>query len=216
MRGTKTYSLSAKDIHKAWHVIDASGQTLGRLSTQVAGLLMGKHKPTYSRHLDMGDFVIIVNAAKVRVTGKKLDDKIYYRHSGYMGGLKETPLGEMLERKPGRVIELAVRGMLPRNRLSRHLLRHLKVYAGPEHPHEAQVNSSRKSLASAGTSRPVLKKREGSTPRRRPAAKATGVAGKGRAAAAASGSPRTKRVADKVQRGQKGAGEVKDAGGTKT
>jgi large subunit ribosomal protein L13 len=144
MTRTKTYSLSAKDIDKHWHVLDASGQTLGRLATQVAALLMGKHKPTYSRHLDMGDFVIIVNADKVRVTGKKLDDKIYYRHTGYMGGLKETPLGDMLQRHPSRVIELAVRGMLPRNRLSRHLLRHLKVYAGPDHPHEAQVNESRK------------------------------------------------------------------------
>jgi len=144
MKHMKTYSLSAKDIDKAWHVLDASGQTLGRLSTHVAGLLMGKHKPSFSRHLDMGDFVIVINASKVHVTGKKLDDKIYYRHSGYMGGLKETPLGDMLERHPGRVIELAVRGMLPRNRLSRHLLRHLKVYPGPDHPHEAQVNESKK------------------------------------------------------------------------
>lgn len=153
----KTYSLSAKDIDKAWHVLDASGQTLGRLSTRVAGLLMGKHKPTFSRHLDMGDFVIIVNAEKVRVTGKKLDDKIYYRHTGHMGGLKETALGDMLQRQPRRVIELSVRGMLPRNRLSRHLLRHLKVYAGPDHPHEAQVNESRKK--EEGRSR---KKEEGS------------------------------------------------------
>jgi large subunit ribosomal protein L13 len=147
MNNTKTFSLSAKDIQKSWHVIDASGQTLGRLSTRVAGLLMGKHKPTYSPHLDMGDFVIVVNADKVRVTGKKLDDKIYYRHTGYMGGLKETPLGDMLQRHPGRVIELAVRGMLPRNRLARHLLRHLKVYAGPNHPHEAQVNGGPQPLA---------------------------------------------------------------------
>jgi large subunit ribosomal protein L13 len=144
MRQTKTYSLSAKDIDKAWQVIDADGQTLGRLATEVAHLLMGKHKPSYSPHLDMGDFVIVVNASKVRVTGKKLDDKVYYRHSGYMGGLKETVLSDMLEKHPRRVIELAVRGMLPRNRLSRHLLRHLKVYAGPDHPHEAQVNESRK------------------------------------------------------------------------
>lgn len=144
MKQMKTYSLSAKDIDKAWHVIDASGQTLGRLSTEAARLLMGKHKPTYSPHLDMGDFVIVVNADKIRVTGKKLDDKVYYRHSGHMGGLKETVLAEMLRKHPNRVIELAVRGMLPRNRLSRHLLRHLKVYAGPNHPHEAQVNESAK------------------------------------------------------------------------
>jgi large subunit ribosomal protein L13 len=147
MNNTKTYSLSAKDIKKSWHVIDATGQTLGRLSTRVAALLMGKHKPTYSPHLDMGDFVIVVNAQKVRVTGKKLDDKIYYRHTGYMGGLKETPLGDMLQRQPRRVIELSVRGMLPRNRLARHLLRHLKVYAGPDHPHEAQVNGPSQPLS---------------------------------------------------------------------
>jgi large subunit ribosomal protein L13 len=144
MNRSKTYTLSAKNIDKAWHVLDATGQTLGRLSTQVAGLLMGKHKPTYSPHLDMGDFVIIVNADKVRVTGKKLDDKIYYRHTGYIGGLKETTLSDMLARNPRRVIELSVRGMLPRNRLSRQLLGHLKVYAGSVHPHEAQVNESRK------------------------------------------------------------------------
>jgi large subunit ribosomal protein L13 len=147
MKKTTTYSLSAKDIEKSWQVIDASGYTLGRLATQVAGLLMGKHKPTYSPHLDMGDFVVIVNAEKVRITGKKLDDKIYYRHTGYMGGLKETVLGDMLQKHPNRVVELAVRGMLPRNRLARHLLRHLKVYAGPDHPHEAQVNQSRKQEA---------------------------------------------------------------------
>jgi large subunit ribosomal protein L13 len=144
MNRSKTYTLSAKNIDKTWHVLDATGQTLGRLSTQVAGLLMGKHKPTYSPHLDMGDFVIIVNADKIRVTGKKLDDKIYYRHTGYIGGLKETTLSDMLARNPRRVIELSVRGMLPRNRLSRQLLGHLKVYAGPVHPHEAQVNESRK------------------------------------------------------------------------
>jgi len=152
----KTYSLSAKDIDKAWHVLDAGGQTLGRLSTRVAGLLTGKHKPTYSPHLDMGDFVIIVNADKVRVTGKKLEDKIYYRHTGYMGGLKETTLEDMLERNPRRVIELAVRGMLPRNRLSRHLLRHLKVYAGPDHPHGAQVNESLKKETRRRTSTPPV------------------------------------------------------------
>lgn len=140
----KTYSLSAKDIDKAWLVIDAEGRTLGRLSTQVAGLLLGKHKPSYSPHLDMGDFVIVINASKIRVTGQKLQDKIYYRHTGYMGGLKETTLEEMLARNPTRVIEKSVKGMLPRNRLSRHLLRHLKVYGGPDHPHEAQVNASLK------------------------------------------------------------------------
>lgn len=144
MKQMKTYSLKAKEIDKGWHVIDATGQTLGRLASRVAGLLMGKHKPTYSPHLDMGDFVVVVNAEKIKVTGKKLTDKIYYRHTGYMGGIKETVLKDLLARRPGRVMELAVRGMLPRNRLSRALLRHLKVYAGPNHPHEAQVNASRK------------------------------------------------------------------------
>jgi len=138
----KTYSLKEGEIQKDWHVIDADGQVLGRLATNVAALLQGKHKPTYSPHLDMGDFVIVINAAKVRVTGNKVQDKVYYRHTGYMGGLKETTLAEMLERKPERVIELAVRGMLPRNKLARRLLGHLKVYAGPEHPHGAQVGAS--------------------------------------------------------------------------
>jgi large subunit ribosomal protein L13 len=164
MRQTKTYSLSAKDIDKAWRVIDASGQTLGRLSSEVARLLMGKHKPAYTPHLDMGDFVVIVNAEKVRVTGKKLDDKIYYRHTGYMGGLKETVLSDMLQKHPRRVIELSVRGMLPRNRLARHLLRHLKVYAGPEHPHEAQVNASRKPRAPRAISKPPKAEPEAESP----------------------------------------------------
>lgn len=144
MKRMKTYSVKGGEIDKAWHVVDAADQTLGRLATRTAGLLMGKHKATYSPHLDMGDYVVVVNADRVRVTGNKLEQKIYYRHTGYMGGLKETTLEEMLTRNPRRVIELAVRGMLPRNRLARHLLRHLKVYAGPEHPHEAQVNASRK------------------------------------------------------------------------
>ena len=140
----KTYSLKGGDIRKDWHVIDAEGQILGRLASHIAALLQGKHKPTYSPHLDMGDFVIVINATKVRVTGNKVEDKIYYRHTGYMGGLKETTLGEMLQRKPERVIELAVRGMLPRNNLAKHLLGHLKVFAGPEHPHGAQVGASAK------------------------------------------------------------------------
>jgi large subunit ribosomal protein L13 len=145
MKQMKTFSLSANDIEKDWVVIDAAGQTLGRLGTQVAGLLMGKHKPTYSAHLDMGDFVVVVNATQVKVTGNKLEDKVYYRHTGYMGGIKEENLGSLLKRRPERVIELAVRGMLPRNKLAKHLLRHLKVYGGADHPHEAQVNASRKS-----------------------------------------------------------------------
>lgn len=149
MKLMKTYSLKGGEIEKHWHVVDADGQALGRLATQVANLLMGKHKPTYSRHLDMGDYVVVVNAEKIRVTGNKLKDKKYYRHTGYMGGIKETTLGSMLQRRPRRVIEMAVRGMLPRNRLGRQLYRHLKVYAGPDHPHQAQVNASRKREAAA-------------------------------------------------------------------
>ncbi len=153
MKRMKTYSLKGAEIAKHWHVLNADGQTLGRLATQVANLLMGKHKPTYSRHLDMGDYVVVVNAEKIRVTGNKLKDKKYYRHTGYMGGIKETTLGNMLQRHPRRVVELAVRGMLPRNRLGRQLYRHLKVYAGPDHPHEAQINASRKrQAAEAATS----------------------------------------------------------------
>ena len=138
MKRMKTHSLKGTEIQKLWHVVDADGQTLGRLATQAASLLMGKHKPTYSRHLDMGDYVVIVNAEKIRVTGKKLKDKKYYRHTGYMGGIKETSLGAMLQRRPRRVVELAVRGMLPKNSLGRNLYRKLKVYCGPEHPHAAQ------------------------------------------------------------------------------
>ena len=144
LKQMKTYNLKGGEIQKDWQVIDAEGQVLGRLASHIAALLQGKHKPTYSPHLDMGDFVIVINATKVRVTGNKVEDKIYYRHTGYMGGLKETTLGEMLQKKPERVIELAVRGMLPRNKLARHLLGHLKVYAGPEHPHGAQVGASTK------------------------------------------------------------------------
>ncbi len=140
----KTYSLSAKDIEKDWTVVDAAGQTLGRFATQVAGLLMGKHKVSYSPHLDMGDYVVVINATQLKVTGNKLEDKIYFRHTGYMGGLKRETLGTLLERRPERVVELAVRGMLPRNKLAKQVLGHLKVYAGPDHPHEAQVNISRK------------------------------------------------------------------------
>lgn len=149
MKRMMTYSLKADEIEKGWHVIDADGRTLGRLATEVAELLRGKHKPSFSPHLDMGDNVIVVNATKVNVTGNKRADKIYFRHTGYMGGLKERPLEEMLQKHPERVIELAVRGMLPKNKLGRAQLRHLKVYSGPEHPHEAQVNAARKRMNAA-------------------------------------------------------------------
>lgn len=134
----KTYVTKEEDVQREWYVIDASGQTLGRLAARVASVLRGKHKPVYSPSVDAGDFVIVVNAEKVHVTGRKLDQKMYYRHSGYPGGLKESTLRNLLQQHPTRVIEHAVRGMLPKNRLGRQVFRHLKVYAGSEHPHEAQ------------------------------------------------------------------------------
>jgi len=135
----KTYSTSAKDVERQWHVIDASGKTLGKLATQAANLLMGKHKPTYAPYLDTGDFVIVLNATKVRVTGKKPKQKTYYRHSLYPGGLKAETYEEMMAAHPTRVIEHAVRGMLPHNRLGRAMFKKLKVYADDSHPHKAQV-----------------------------------------------------------------------------
>ena len=139
----KTYTLRPKEIETRWHVLDADGQTLGRLATQVAHLLRGKYRPTFTPHLDNGDFVIVVNAAKVRTTGRKADQKLYRQHSGYPGGLKETLMSKMLQTHPDRVVQKAVKGMMPHNRLSRQLLNHLKIYSGPEHPHEAQVNAGR-------------------------------------------------------------------------
>jgi large subunit ribosomal protein L13 len=140
----RTFSLKGGDITRDWLVMDAADQTLGRLAARIARLLRGKHKPTFSPHLEMGDYVIVVNAARVRVSGKKLRDKVYYRHSGYHGGLKSVTLGELMATRPTQVIEMAVRGMLPHNRLGRKLLRNLKIYAGSEHPHEAQVKGSQK------------------------------------------------------------------------
>jgi large subunit ribosomal protein L13 len=134
----KTYVATPETRQRDWYVIDAEGRTLGRLATQIADALRGKRKPEYTPHCDTGDFVVVVNAAKIRVTGNKLSDKVYYRHSGYPGGLRSRTLSEMLERRPEEVIRRAVKGMLPRNRLARQQLRKLKVYAGPEHPHEAQ------------------------------------------------------------------------------
>ena len=140
---TKTYSLSSKDVEVRWHVVDAADKPPGRVATEVVHLLRGKYRPTYTPHMDNGDFVIVVNAEKVRVTGAKAQQKIYYRHSGYPGGLKETPLERMLEKHPERIIQAAVKGMIPHNRLGRKILRHLKVYKGPEHPHEAQLNANK-------------------------------------------------------------------------
>jgi large subunit ribosomal protein L13 len=134
----KTYVATPATRERNWLVVDASGQTLGRLATQIADTLRGKRKPEYTPHCDVGDFVIVVNAEKISVTGKKREAKLYHRHSGYPGGLRSRTLGEMLERRPEEVIRKAVRGMLPRNRLGRAQLRKLKVYAGPDHPHAAQ------------------------------------------------------------------------------
>lgn len=134
----KTYSPKAAEIDRSWHLVDAQGVPLGRLSSQVARLLTGKHKPTYARHVDTGDFVIVINAEKTVLTGRKDDQKIYYRHSGKPGNLKQETAAELRQRRPARLVELAVRGMLPKNRLGRRQLRKLKVYAGPDHPHQAQ------------------------------------------------------------------------------
>jgi large subunit ribosomal protein L13 len=134
----KTYAVKASEIERSWWLVDASDQTLGRLATRIATLLEGKHKPMYSPHLDTGDHVVVVNAERVRVTGNKLLQKRYYRHSNYPGGLKEESLEALLERKPELVIERAVKGMLPQNRLGRAMYRKLKVYSGGDHPHAAQ------------------------------------------------------------------------------
>ncbi|RUM42075.1 MAG: 50S ribosomal protein L13 [Desulfurobacterium sp.] len=134
----KTFMLRKEDVQRDWYVVDAAGKTLGRLASEIAKILMGKHKPTYTPHVDNGDFIVVVNAEKIHVTGKKLDKKIYYKHTGYMGHLKETTLREMLQKKPEEVIRLAVRGMLPKNKLRDRRMKRLKVYAAPEHPHSAQ------------------------------------------------------------------------------
>ena len=134
----KTYSAKKGEITREWYVVDAEGQILGRLATQIADRLRGKGKPSYTPHVDTGDFVVVVNAEKIAVTGKKLEQKRYYRHSGYPGGLRSRTLNDMLERRPEEVLRLAVKGMLPRNRLGRAQLRKLKIYAGPDHPHAAQ------------------------------------------------------------------------------
>ena len=137
----RTHSVRANEIERRWYVINAADQTLGRLASRVAQILKGKHKPTYSAHLDVGDYVIVVNAEKVRTTGRKLDQKRYYRHSGYPGGLRSDSLRTVLATRPERVIERAVKGMLPHNRLGDDMLQKLKVYAGPDHPHQAQQPS---------------------------------------------------------------------------
>ena len=134
----KTYVTKAGDIEQEWILLDASGQRLGRLATRIATMLRGKHKPLYAPNLDTGDFVVVVNSGKIAVTGNRLDDKLYRRHTGYPGGLKAITLRRMLEIHPERVIRFAVKGMLPKNKLGRQMLKKLKIYAGAEHPHAAQ------------------------------------------------------------------------------
>lgn len=134
----KTFVTKPAEVERNWYVIDAEGQTLGRLASKIATILRGKHKPIYNPSVDCGDFVIVVNAEKIRVTGQRLDQKVYYRHSGYPGGLSEITLRQQLAKHPTRPIELAVRGMLPKNKLGRKMIKKLKVYAGQEHPHQAQ------------------------------------------------------------------------------
>jgi large subunit ribosomal protein L13 len=135
----KTYTAKKGEIAREWYLVDADGQTLGRLATRIADTLRGKGKPEYTPHVDTGDFVIVVNAEKIHVTGNKLDQKRYYRHSGYPGGLRSRTLREQLDRRPTEVLRTAVKGMLPKNRLARQQINKLKIYAGPEHPHEAQA-----------------------------------------------------------------------------
>lgn len=134
----KTHVVTPDQIERRWYLVDAEDETLGRLASRVAQILRGKHKPMYSPHLDTGDHVLVVNAEKVALTGRKMEQKKYYRHSGYPGGLKETPIADVLEKHPERVIESAVKGMLPKGKLGRAMFKKLRVYAGPDHPHEAQ------------------------------------------------------------------------------
>ena len=135
----KTYSVKASEIEHKWHLIDASDKVLGRLSTQIAALLLGKHKTMFSRHLDTGDYVVVINAEKIRFTGNKAKQKLYYRHSGYPGGLRSDSLEKLMQTDPGKVIEHAVKGMLPHNRLGVERMKKLKVYVGATHPHQAQT-----------------------------------------------------------------------------
>jgi large subunit ribosomal protein L13 len=134
----KTYMAKADEVERKWYIIDASGKTLGRMASEIARILRGKHKPIYTPHIDTGDYVVVINAEKVKVTGKKRQNKIYYHHTGYPGGLKVISYDKLLEKNPERIIETAVKGMLPHNRLGRKMYKKLKVYAGPNHPHQAQ------------------------------------------------------------------------------
>jgi large subunit ribosomal protein L13 len=155
--GTKSYQTRASDLKPAWHVIDAEGQTLGRLASHISVLLQGKHKPIYVPYLNTGDFVVVINADKVRVSGRKMEQKLYRRHSGYHGGLREQTLTQLLAKHPTRAITLAVKGMLPHNTMGKHMLGRLKVYAGNTHPHQAQVAAGqRRSRVPKAEAEPVL------------------------------------------------------------
>ena len=158
----KTWNAKPGEIERRWYLVDAEGKTLGRLATQIADTLRGKTKPEYTPHVDTGDFVVVVNAEKIAVTGNKLEDKMYYRHSGYPGGLRARPLKDQLARQPTEVLRKAVKGMLPRNRLSRAQIKKLKIYAGPEHPHEAQAPTELELDMSVGLTE--LTRREAGSP----------------------------------------------------
>lgn len=155
---TKTFSPRASEIERAWWVVDAEGVVLGRLAAEVARILRGKHKPTYAPHLDTGDHVVVVNAAKVLLTGDKRDSKIWYRHSGYPGGLRKINYGRLMQERPQAAVEKAIRGMLPKNRLGRAMARKLRVYAGAEHPHEAQ--GPKPLVVGGGGGRPIVEPEE--------------------------------------------------------
>ncbi len=160
----RTYTAKPADIRREWHVVDAGGQTLGRLATHIAELLRGKNKPIFTPHLDTGDFVIVVNAEKVVVTGRKLKQKVYYRHSGYPAGLRSVTLEDLMATHPTRVIEHAVRGMLPKGPLGRALFRKLKVYAGPTHPHQAQIEGQERRRVAEAKAASESAKAEAVTP----------------------------------------------------
>ena len=136
--GMKTYQAKKEELSRRWYLMNAEGKVLGRLSTELAKILKGKNKPSYTPHVDTGDFVVVINAEKITLTGKKMKDKVYYHHTGYPGGIKETTAEKLLVKKPTEIIRMAVKGMLPKNSLGRQMLRKLKIYAGPNHPHEAQ------------------------------------------------------------------------------
>jgi large subunit ribosomal protein L13 len=162
----KTYNPKPKEISRAWYLVDGDGVVLGRLASEVAQILRGKHKPTYAPHLDTGDHVVVVNASKVRLTGAKRETKVYYRHSGYPGGLREIPYDRLLATRPQVAVEKAVRGMLPHNRLGRQMAKKLKVYAGPDHPHAAQ-DPIRLELGERPSATRPAAKRSGSRPTKR-------------------------------------------------